>query len=315
MLSSSSTVLLGLALLADAMSAAGPLALPTCQTGVRHLELSPEAPNKAHEVCMRPGLSTNFFFDAQVARVELPGRERFQVLAGPAGLGLLPVGDFVEGERVPVTVHFEDGMAPAKARLVLVVHPSQAEGQVMVSRHTRTLASYQQGEQQARAEARQCQEDKERLQAECSAKGGLTGLITNGWLGEGGISAKNITWTVIQRPSVPSTVEKTRVISYRVAGSTPQSQVRGRVAVEVWLLNLGEVAWRPTGAALVGARGEALAGLTVWTQEPIPPGETRKVVVEADAVEGEVQGTFTLKLWTEQDAAGLVVLDGVTFPR
>jgi uncharacterized protein (TIGR02268 family) len=281
---------------------------------VRHLELSPDNPNKAREVCIHPGLNTNFFFDTQVARVELPGRERFRFLKGADGLGLLPVGDFVEGERVPVTVHFEDGAAPASATFVLVVHPTQAEGQVMVSRHTRTLASYQQGEQLARPEARQCQEDKERLRAECGARSGLIGLIANGWLGEGGIPAQDISDAVTQHPAAPAAVQKHRVISYRTARRVREDQIRVRVAVEVVLINTGEVVWRPVGAALVDAGGKVLPGLTLWTQEPIPPGASRRVVVEVEADAAETLGTFTLKLWTEHDGTGLVVLDGVTFP-
>jgi hypothetical protein len=37
---------------------------------------------------------------------------------------------------------------------------------VEVSRHERTVASLRQGEQQARAEAQQCRDEKARLQAE-----------------------------------------------------------------------------------------------------------------------------------------------------
>jgi hypothetical protein len=72
------------------------------------------------------------------------------------------------------------------------------------------------------------------------------------------------------------------------------------------------VAWTPTGAALVGAQREELVRLTVWPLEPLPPGASRRIVVELDATESEARGTYTLKLWAGE--AGGVNLDGVTFP-
>jgi hypothetical protein len=119
------------------------------------VELKADAESTLHEVCIRPGLSTNLIFDSTLARVELAGRERFRVvLPGENALTLVPSGALEDGERVPVTVHFLDGAAPTVARFVLAVHPSQAERQVEVTRRPRTLDSYREGEQQARADAR-----------------------------------------------------------------------------------------------------------------------------------------------------------------
>ncbi|PTL84586.1 hypothetical protein DAT35_05815 [Vitiosangium sp. GDMCC 1.1324] len=301
-------VLLGLTVLAAPADATERAPLPTCEVGTRYIELTADAPGKAYEVCMRPELSISFFFDAKVARVELPGRQRFRVLEGEAGFGLLPVGEFRDGERVPVTVYFEDGAAPVSATFLLVVHPSRAERQVMVSRQTRTLASYRQGEQQARAEAQQCREENARLQSECSGQGGLTGLIAHEWMGDKGIVAQVITGNVTLRPG--HVLDKRKVTSYRAVG--PEG--RGRVAVQVELFNLGTVAWTPAGAALVGARHEELAGLMVWPLEPIAPGRSGSITVELEAMKSEARGTFTLKLWGAESGAGGVVLDGVTFP-
>jgi hypothetical protein len=58
----------------------------------------------------------------------------------------------------------------------------------------------------------------------------------------------------------------------------------------------------------------ALTGLTVWPLEPIPPGTSRRIVVELDAAESEARGTYTLKLWAGEAGAGGVNVDGVTFP-
>jgi uncharacterized protein (TIGR02268 family) len=168
------------------------------------------------------------------------------------------------------------------------------------------MASLRQGEQQARAEAQQCREEKARLLAEFSGQGGLTGLITNEWMGEKGVVAR-VLKDVTSRTAAPLEVRK--VISYRAVG--PDG--RERVAVEVRLLNLGTVAWTPTGAALVRARREELTGLAVWPLEPIPPGELRRIVVELVVTENVARGTFSLDLW-DQGGGHLITIDGVTFP-
>ena len=301
-----SSALLGLALLATPVEATERLPLPACEAGTRYIELTADAPSKTPEVCIRPDLSINLFFDARLARVEVEGRERFRrVKVVDDTLTLVASAALHDGERVLVTVYFQDDAIPSSATFVLVVHPSQAERQVEVSRRERSVASLRAGEQQARAEAQQCREEKARLQAECSGQGGLTGLIANDWMGEKGVVAR-VLEEVTSRPGDPLKVEK--VISYRAVG--PKG--RGRVALKVMLINLGTVAWTPTGAALVGAQREELARLTVWPLEPIPPGASRRIVVELDATESEARGTYTLKLWAGE--AGGVNLDGVTFP-
>ncbi|HYO54901.1 DUF2381 family protein [Archangium sp.] len=305
----SSTALLGLALLATPADAAERVPLPTCEMGTRYIELTTDAPSKPLEVCIRPELSINLFFDAKLARVEVEGRERFRrVKVVDDTLTLVASEALHDGERVPVTVYFQDDAAPTSATFVLVVHPSQAERQVEVSRHERTMTSLRQGEQQARAEAQQCREEKARLQAECSGQVGLTGLIENGWLDEKDIVAKVITLNFTQHPGDLLIVQK--AISYRAVGA----EGRGRVAVRVRLFNPGTVPCMPMGAALVGSNREALTGLTVWPLKPILPGKYGSITVELDATESEARGTYTLKLLAGEAGARGVTLDGVTFP-
>ena len=308
MFTMSSSALLGLALLTAPAEATERTPLPTCEASTRYIELTAAPPSKTPEVCIRPELSLSLFFDAKLARVEVEGRERFRRVTMVDDMVTLVASEALhDGERVSVTVYFEDGAAPTSATFVLVVHPSHAERQVEVSRRERTVASLRLGEQQARAEAQQCREEKARLQAECSGQGGLMGLIANGWLGETGVVARMLEG-VTARPG--DSLSASKVISYRAVG--PEG--RGRVAVEVSLRNLGTVAWMPTGAALVGSKREELTGLTVWPLESIPPGESLHIVVELNAAEREARGTFTLKLWAEEAGAGGVNLDGVTFP-
>ncbi len=303
------STLLGLALLASPGEAAEKPPRLTCELGTRYIELDASRPGQVPEVCIRPALTTTMLFDAELARVEVEEPRHFRRVK-PAGdlLTLIPSEGLADGVRVPVTVYFKDGAAPASASFVLVVHPSEAERQVEVSRHPRTLESFRQGEQQAQAQAQQCREEKARLQAECSGRNGLTGLIASGLLGEEGVTARLLTGKATLRPGSSFTADD--VISYRAGGPGG----RGRVAVEVELMNNGTTPWAPVGAALVGPNGKVLRQPTVWLLEPIAPGEMRHVVVEVDTTGEEAKGTFTLKLWTQGGADASVLLDGVTFP-
>ncbi|OJT23982.1 hypothetical protein BO221_17320 [Archangium sp. Cb G35] len=263
---------------------------------------------------MRPGLPTSIIFDAKLGRVELPERERFRVIADETGLTLVPKGALTPGERVPVSVTFEDGADPAGVRFLLVVHASEAARLVQVTRQPRSLESYREGERQAWAEARLCGEDKARLEAECSGPRGLLGLLARGLLREGGISDKNITKNVISRPD--NTLKSMDARSYRAdTGRVEGGRKVVRLAVAQELRNHGSTSWTPTGAVLVGPKGEELKVLGVWTQEPIPPGQKRSIGVEVEATEEAARGTFTLKLWSqEEEADGGEFFEGVVFP-
>jgi len=303
------STLLGLALLASPGEATEQSPRLTCESGTRYIELDASRPGQVPEVCIRPALATLMLFNAELARVEVEAPGHFGRVT-PAGdmLTLIPSEGLADGVRVPVTVYFKDGAAPASASFVLVVHPSEAERQVEVSRHPRTLESFRQGEQQAQAQAQQCREEKARLQAECSGRSGLTGLIASGLLGEEGITARRLKGKATLRPGSSFTAGE--VISYRAGGLGG----RGRVAVEVELMNNGTTPWAPVGAALVGPNGKVLGQPTVWLLVPIAPGEKQRVVVEVDATGEEAQGHFTLKLWAQGGADASVLLDGVTFP-
>jgi uncharacterized protein (TIGR02268 family) len=309
----SSAALLELMLLAAPVGARGQSPLPSCESGTRRLELTAETAARRPEVCIHFGLSTSFFFDAKLARVELAGRERFRVVESEEGLTLVLTTALPDGERVPVTVYFQDGAAPASMTFELVVHPSEAERQVEVTRHRRTLTSYQQGEQQALAEVQRCREEKTRLQAECNGQVGLTSLIAQGHLGEGGIPDKNIIKNVTSPPENILTSIKTR--TYRSAterGEGARKVVRLAVELELW--NNGSTPWTPAGAVLVGPKRVELKALSVWPLEPIPPGKRSRVVVEVEATEEVARSTFTLKLWSQEGGGGSQRFDGVTFP-
>ncbi|HEX8825638.1 MAG TPA: DUF2381 family protein [Archangium sp.] len=313
MLALSSAALLRLVLLATPAATHVEAPLPTCASSTRHLELTADTPRTAQEVCIHPGHSTSFFFNAKLARVELAGRERFRVIEDEAGFTLMPTKALADGERVPVTVSFQDGAAPASATFLLVVHPSEAERQVEVMRQPRTLASYREGEQRALEEVQECRQEKARLEAESSGKVGLTALIAQELMGEGGVVDKNIAKNVTARPGNTRTSSMAR--SYRSdTGRREGGHKVVRLAVAQELRNTGTQPWTPAGAVLVGPQGMELKALGVWPLEPISPGKTQRVVVELEATEEEAHGTFTLKLWSQEGGARGEFFDGVTFP-
>ena len=307
----SSAVLLRLVLLTAApVEASAP---PACEAGTHHVELMQDTPGEAPAVCIHPGLSTHFFFDAKLAHVELPGRERFLVTQGDTGLALVPTQALEKGERVRVTFSFQEGTDPAGVTFTLVVHPSEAAGLVRVTRRPRTPDSYREGEQQARAEARRCGEEKARLEAECSGQRGLLGLRAQGLLGADGIPSKNLNLSVTSRPG--NTLQSMEARSYRAdTARTEGGHKVVRLAVEQQLQNNGSTPWTPAGAVLLGPKGEEWTALGVWTQEPIAPGDKRPVMMEVEMTEEAARGTFTLKWWGPEAGSGSEHFDGVSFP-
>jgi uncharacterized protein (TIGR02268 family) len=286
---------------------------PACEAGTYHLELTRDTPPEPLAVCIHPGRSTHFFFDAKLARVELAGRKWFRVTADETGLALVPTVALGRGERVPLTVFFQEGAAPASVRFTLVVHPSEAAGLVEVTRQPRSPGSYREGEQRAWAEAQACREDKARLEAECRAQRGLLGLRAQGLLAKGGIASKDLTKSITSRPG--NTLQSTKALSYRAdTEHTEEGHKVVRLAVELTLENHGSTPWTPDGAMLVGPRGEEWKALGVGPREPIAPGKESPVMVEVETTEEAARGTFTLKLWSE-DGGGAEHFDGMTFPE
>ena len=287
--------------------------LPTCASGTRQVELMAGTPNVTHEVCIRPGRSISFFFNTKLAGVELPEPERFRMIKDEVGFALMATRALPDGERVPVTVSFQDG-APARATFVLVVHPSEAEQQVLVTRLERTAASYREGEQRALEEARQCRWENARLQVECTAQVGLTPLLTQKLMGKAGVPSKDLQNSLSARPG--NTLASNDAYSYRsdTGLTTEHGRKRVRLAVEQQLHNNGETPWTLAGAALVGPRGEEWKALAVWPRETLAPGDKQRVIVEVEAPEGAARGLFTLKLWSQERGDRFELFDGVTFP-
>ncbi len=309
----SSAVLLSFVLLASPATVNEHLPLPHCESATRHLELTADTPRTTYEVCIRPGLSSSFLFNVKLARVELPGRERFRVIEDETGFTLTPTRALKDGERVRVTVHFQEGAAPASVTFLLAVHPAEAERQVEVLLQPRTVASYREGEQRALEEVQRCHQEKARLQTECAGQVGLQGLFSQGLLGKEGVPSKDLREGRSARPG--NTLTTTRARSYRADTERTKGGHRVvRLAVVQELHNNGKTPWTPAGAVLVGPQGEEWKALGVWPLKPIAPGKKQRVVVEMEATEEAARGTFTLKLWGQEGGGHVELFEGVTFP-
>ncbi|PTL85294.1 DUF2381 family protein [Vitiosangium sp. GDMCC 1.1324] len=304
--------LLALALLATPPKAPEPSRPDECETASPRLELTAEPPARQPVVCGSPRMSTTFRFDSLLLpeSVRIQERERFEdVAVGRTTLTLVSPKNMVAGERFTVEVCFVDGAAPACASFLLVGHPGLGMQQVEVFRQPRPVASYQQAEREARAEAQQLREEVRQLRAELGAPEGLRGVFASGLLGKQGIACKDLTDRFIQPEGNALSPEDVR-----------SCRAEGRVAVEVWLLNPGAVPWTAGGAVLRGPKGEVLKPLPLWQPEPILPSEPGvitkrqgRVVVEVLASATEARGTYTLTLW-DAEHKRTVILGNVTFP-
>jgi len=306
-----SAVLLVFTLLAGVESAAQPRSA-SWMGGIRVVELPEELTGQEPEVVISPGLSTTFTFDAELSRrengkdrVELEGREVFSLVdVGQTTLRLTPSDTLVSGARLRLSVRFKDGAAPSAAAFILVVHPVRAERLVEVYRKAQPVEFYQREARVARMEAERCHEELERERAEHTVPGGLAGLIAAGTMDLNGVRTRNLTESVNRAPR--NALVTWHVFSYRSAR---------QVALEVVLENPeGARTWTTTEAVLTDPKGVELNALPVWQSGPVAPGGSeQRIVVQAEALEAQAQGLYTLKLW-EPSTGRTVILSGVSFP-
>jgi uncharacterized protein (TIGR02268 family) len=304
---SSPAVLVALALLGGAAATAQPRTLP-CEMGTRHIELKSEPSGEVPELCIGPGLSTTLLFSGAEllsGGVTVEGRERFTLVeVGNTMLRLLPSERVAPGERLRLTVRFKDEAAPASAAFWLGVHPAHVEPLVEVYRQKRTVESYQQEAKEKDTQLHRCQEDNERLHAEQEGPRGLAGLLALGLMDRKGIAPKDLSDSIGEHPG--NVLRVGEIYSYRTTS---------RVAVELTLEpTQGMPPWRAVKAELLGPGRRSLRVKPPWQREPLRfDVEDKRVVVEADTTDEELQGSFTLKLWNEDGTRSLLVT-GVSFP-
>jgi uncharacterized protein (TIGR02268 family) len=304
MLPASPSILVLVLLQGPAAAVESPPTAVGCED-VQRVELSLVS-TATFEVCVSPGLITGLRFDAPVT-MELQDDVRFEeVVRARQLLTLVPPPDMTPGERIRLTVRFEDGVARQSATFVLVGHRGQATHQVEVYRDKRTRESYQQEIEQEHAKNQQLREENQQLRGELkqlrallNQSVGLMGLHINGALGQSGIDSR----VLYGKQPIAGGLSMSRGTSYRANDS---------IAVEVWLLNSSAEPWTAVGASLVTAKGEKMDGVRLYQPEAIPPNGERSVFVEVPAAQGEPQGQVTLILW--EAGPRTISLPNVTLP-
>ncbi|WP_395838200.1 DUF2381 family protein [Archangium violaceum] len=303
MLPPSPGALLTLALIAGTTQAAELPPVGRCAATSR-VDMAADSTAQAFDVCVSPDETTTFVFDSSLAAgaVEFQPEGRLADWAqGKEGLSLhvIPKGDFLPGERVRVTVRFADGAAPASATFWLVGHAASGTRRVEVFREPRPAGALKREAAEARAEARQCQEDKARLLAERKEPSGLMGAA---WLERGGaLQSKRIWVDLKQHPANALRTEDARSYSHP-----------GGIAARLELKNPGAEPWTVAGAVLKDSTGVEVE-LSAWQESAIASGALGHVVVGTERELGQLGCPCTLKLW-EAQGPRTVTLGNVTFP-
>jgi uncharacterized protein (TIGR02268 family) len=289
---------------------------------VRHLELSVVTPGEVPEVRIAPRLALTLVFDTPLRPLRQGGvvveeRERFDVVTldeqGQVVTLVLARG-VKPGKRLGLTVHFADAEVPASVEFLLVVHPARAETHVQVYRQPRSAEACCQEAREERHQRQQCEVSLARTRAECGGKGGLIGLAAEGLLGDAGVHAQKLDPRTLT-PAPDTALGLRAAHGFRTAVASPEGEAkRVRVAMRLKLDNPGTQHWTAAGAQLT-ARGGVRPEVRVWQPAPLRPGQPQPGVVwvEAELLEEEARGRFTLKLW---DATGTRIfsIEGVTFP-
>jgi uncharacterized protein (TIGR02268 family) len=176
---------------------------------------------------------------------------------------------------------------------------------VEVKRQERTVESYQREAQAWKEEAQRCQAAKAHLPAAQGKPEGLRGVLSEGYLQNGGIGYAKLSFPKRVTVRKGGALDLRKLKSYR----SPST-----VAVVLELtLPAGAPPWVADGATLEDAQGRALPVLPLWQEAPKEGTEYWLVIVEAEANKEKAQGPFTLKLW-EENGGHMLVLKGVTFP-
>jgi uncharacterized protein (TIGR02268 family) len=276
-------------------------------TELQRIELALAPATTAWEICISPGLMTNFVFDAPV-KVELQDEVRFlEVSQGRTTLSLLPPPDLMFGERLRLTALLGDEVNPQRVTFSLAAHPGQATHQVEVYRDQRPRESLQQElaqeqakNQQLRDELGQTRAQVEQLKVKLAQSGGLRDLIANRALSSYSIQFQEFKEEPVQPEGL---------LTYKWGNSYRSDK---SIAAEVWLMNSSPEPWTAAEGTLVDAQGKELKGMKLRQDHPIAPNTTGSVIVEADALRSEAQGELTLTLRDEGSRG--ITIPGLTFP-
>jgi uncharacterized protein (TIGR02268 family) len=260
-----------------------------------------ESTEQIPNVCVTPDEPTTFVFGAPLTPGAVMVSDNRSVSYSQVDnfVTICPKRSLLPGERVKLTVRFGDGAAPESASFWLTGHMARGARRVEVFRHPRPADALKRDAAEARAEARQCQEEKARLLAERKEPGGLMGAA---WMERTKpIQSKDILGGT--RPHPGNALAATAARSYSHSGS---------VAVRFELLNPGPEPWTAAEAVLKDSTG-AEVELSVWQETAILPGAIGFVVVGVEREQGQLDCPCSLKLW-EAQGPRTVTLGNVKFP-
>ncbi|RJS27866.1 hypothetical protein DRW03_00050 [Corallococcus sp. H22C18031201] len=264
----------------------------------RRVALTGSTADKPVELHVAPGYLTTLEFDSLVRRdavvLSTPADRLALFEINNRSIVLKPAMDLGAGHGVELTVPFADGAAPTRVVFSLVTHPSEVDGQVMVSRLPRTAEAIQGELDELRASCATKDAELDALRAR-SAASGPAGMILAGLLGEGSFR--------VGRADVLGTgdgLNPEQGVTYRASGW-------GAVALRV--RNTGSQPWAPTEARLsVVASGERINVLGVGMKESqIRPGGASLVVVETGAPNWPEGAILRLELRDKEGARRLLI--------
>ncbi|HEX5746875.1 MAG TPA: DUF2381 family protein [Archangium sp.] len=275
---------------------------------LQHVELALVPVAAAPEICISPGLMTNFVFDSLV-KVELQDEVRFQELTrGRSTLSLLPPPDLVKGERLRLTATLGEGSTQQRVTFSLVGYPGRATHQVEVYRDERPREALLLEIAQEQAKTRQLLDELERtrdrlvqLQVRLEQSSGLLGLIANQMLSKKGVECQELKKKEFVRSEGVLTYEWG--FGYRSDKS---------MAAELWLKNSSPEPWTAAVGSLVDAQGHEVGRMKLRQENPIGPNSEGSVILEVDAPRTEGRGELTL--WLRDENSRGITVHGLTFP-
>lgn len=275
------------------------------EASLRRIELRADAAGPEPEIYIRPNVSTVLTFDVKLAReqdgrleVNLERAAAFsRVDSGESILSLMPSEDLKAGERLRLTVRFDDGATSPSATFTLLVSDEQVDRLVDVSRAP--VESQPPEAREAWAAVRQCHEALALAQA---APGGMTALRLTDALADGGIAALNLAKTVAEWKHGTFLLKQLR--TYRS---------ERRVLIELYLRAREPVApWTARTASFAGPGGELLKVLSVWQESPVTSDAQQRILIEAESDEALSPESWTL--WLSEEGGGrALVLGGISF--
>ncbi|REG28943.1 uncharacterized protein (TIGR02268 family) [Archangium gephyra] len=275
---------------------------------LQRIELALVPLAEAPEICVSPGLMTNFVFDSPV-KVELQDEVRFQEMTrGRSTLSLLPPPDLVKGERLRLTATLGEGSTQQRVTFSLVGDPGRSTHQVEVYRDKRPrealqleIAQGQAKNQQLLDELDQTRAQLAQLRVRLEQASGLLGLIANKTLSEKGIQRQEL--------KKKELVRSEGVLAYEWGYGYRSDK---SIAAELWLKNSSPEPWTAAVGSLVDAQGHEVGRMKLRQENPIEPNSEGSVIVEVDAP--RTQGHGELMLWLRDENSRGITVRGLTFP-